>query len=458
MMKGRFFQFDYKDKYFLYDSETGVLSQSHKSINNIIDKINLGYDKKRIMDVLTLDALGLNISEVDKIFENINEYISIFPEVEDKSKLIRINKNVDIDQWYGGKVLNKMWLSIAHNCNMNCKYCFAGGGIYEERSLMSKDTAKKCIDYFFKYARKDAPTMSVNFFGGEPLLNKEVLIYSTDYINARSKDLNMKVKYILTTNGTIMDDEILDVIIKNNMTINISIDGDETIHNANRIFVDGRPTFNIVEKNIKILLSKYKNVIARVTLTKPGVISFKSDVLKLWEIGFEHVYIDIVNTPIQELAMDKDSLDIFNKKLKEVYNCMEDNVVEDRPGFISNIVQLEDEICENIVKAECKYYNPFTIKFTPKGDIYKCSMTFGNKEHCVGNIDEGINWESFTKPFKADKQCISCWAKRICGGGCPLKAKDELFCGYKKTMAEFSLKFHCFLIENKKTLTDSLIN
>lgn len=452
-MKGRFFQFNYKNKDFLYDSESGELCESNIKINKIIEKTNLGYDEKGVK--VDLAEAGFDNLQVEEAFRSISQYVDMVPEKEDKTQIIRINKNVKKDEWYSGKVLSNMWLSIAHNCNMKCKYCFANGGVYEQSSMMTKDIAQKCIDYFFKYVKKDAKTISVNFFGGEPLLNKEVFSYSTNYINENARNLNLKVKYILTTNGTIMDDEILDIIIKNKMTTNISIDGDRTIHNTNRIFADGRPTFDIVEKNIKKILSKYKNVIARVTLTKPGVVSFKSDILKLWELGFEDVYIDIVDTPIKELAIDRASFEVFKQQLEQVYKEMEDNVDRGIPRYFSNIVQLEDEISKKIIKAECKYYNPFTIKFTPQGDIYKCSMTFGNKEHCVGNINDGIVWEKFIKHYKVDNKCTSCWAKRICGGGCPLKPKDELFCNYQKTMAELSLKFHAFLIESDKGINNT---
>lgn len=454
MMKNRFFPFKYEDEYFLYDSDIGIISEINKAINDAINDNIIVFNN----DILERDSiLGslksyLPIKNIDNSYKSLYDYINQFPDVDDKSKIIRTNRSVSKEQWYEGEVLNKLWLSIAHSCNMNCRYCFAEAGIYGHRSMMSINTARKSIDYFFKYVNRNAKHIDINFFGGEPMLNKQCFIYCIDYINEKAKSFNFKVKYILTTNGTLLDSEIVEKIIENNMTVNLSIDGGEKIHNANRKFIDGKPSYNLVEENSRKLLSKSKNVIARVTLTKPGVDSFKEDILKLWEIGFEEIYVDKVDTPIEELTLDKDSIDRFKVQLEEVYKIMEDNILKGQPKFISNIVSQEYSIYKKIVKAECKYFNPFTIKVTPEGDIYKCSFTFGDKKHCVGNIEKGIDWNLFNKNFVVEKKCLDCWAKRICGGGCPLKVKDNSYCNYTKTIAEISLKFNIFLLKNNKDI------
>lgn len=451
MYKNKFFPFECKNDSFIYDCETGIVSQSTETINRIIEKINLGYDRERIIKLLNDNKkYNNNLLELESNFNSIEKYVekNDIP-IEARKNLVRTNKNVFKEDWYEGKVLNKMWLSVTHNCNMNCSYCFAGGGTYGSKGTMTKETAKKCIDFFFKYVKKNSKTIYINFFGGEPLLNKEVFIYATNYINKRAEEKGFKTRYTVTTNGTIMDEEILKTISKNNMNINISIDGGRETHDRNRKLANGKETFNLIENNVNRILKDYKNIIARVTLTKPGIKNFKSDILYLWNMGFPYIYFDPVVTDIEELALDESSMDTFEIQIQELREIMEQEILKGKNKFISNILEADNLISEKIVKAECMYYNPFTVKFTPEGDIYKCSITFGKKDECAGNVNKGIIWEKYKKTFLPNKKCLDCWAKRICGGGCHLREKTNVYCRYQQIIAENTLKFFVFMEKNK---------
>ncbi|AFS77854.1 radical SAM domain-containing protein [Gottschalkia acidurici 9a] len=448
MLNKRYFSYDFDNKYFLYDSDTGLVFTSTETMNRVVELINLKYGKQNIIDSL----YRLDKNEVENSINFLKQLSKQYNLREGQNKdLVRKNKNIEESLWLDGQVLSKMWLSISYSCNMKCTYCFADSGTYGNESMMTIETAKKCIDYFFKYVNKKANRFNVQYFGGEPLLNKEVFIFATEYINQKSSELGLKPNYIITTNGTIMDNDILDVIISNRMYVHISIDGSKDIHNLNRKFSSGEETFGIVANNINMIKERgYRNIGARVTLTKPGIKSLKEDVKFLWDFGFNHVFIDIVKTDIKELAIDKDSICLLKQELEEIMIMMKEELLNGNMKCIRNITDMESIIKNRTIKAECTYFNPFTIKFTPKGEIYKCEFALNEKENYVGSISKGIEWDKFKKTFTPEERCLNCWAKRLCGGGCHLYSNDDVSCEYSKIIMENALKYYSFFESNEE--------
>lgn len=440
----RLYPFECEKKYYFYDSETGIVSESQQIINKIIDKINKGYDKKNIIESFKYEDA---IKDIEGIYLELDEYITNKFNITEKYKknLVRMPKKTSEQDWYNGKVVKNLWLSLTNICNMKCAYCFETNKLNVDEAIMSKDIAKQCIDFFFKYFRKDSEKVNVNFFGGEPLLNKEVFIYATNYINEKISKLGVDVSYILTTNGTIIDKDILDTIVKNNIELNISIDGDRGTHNLNRKFLNGETTFDLVKSNIKKILKVYDNITARITLTKPAISNFKDDVMCLWNMGISYIYIDPVVTENKELQLGNDLLNIFEKQLDEIVEIMKkEKVINNNIKIINNLFYIANCISNRTIQSECSLYNPDTMIFMPEGDIYKCSFTFGNKEHCIGNIHEGIVWSKAKKTFNPNKKCLTCWAKRLCGGSCPIREISDSMCKYKKIMIKNSLKLYAY--------------
>jgi uncharacterized protein len=354
------------------------------------------------------------------------------------------------EAWFDSRVLNKMSLSLAHDCNMSCKYCFAGGGTYGYRDRMSKDMAKENIDYFFKYASKDAERYSINFIGGEPLINKEVFLYSLKYMNEYSKLFSIPIHYIITTNGTIMDHDILDAIIENDIYVNLSLDGGRETHDLNRKYINGKGTFDKAIETLKTFYNnQYYNVSARVTMTKPGVPFFYDDMMQLWDLDIYHIFVDMVETDNESLKFDRDTLKLFKQQLNLLFDSGEikNRIKENK--FLRNFLDIYGLIKNRHIKTECAYFNTNTLHLTPNGDMYKCSFTVGDKQSCIGNIHTSLQWDRFREGFEAPDQCHKCWARRICGGGCYL-SRDELHCEYSKIMAEGSLKFYSLLETNDR--------
>ncbi|WDV45240.1 radical SAM protein [Clostridiaceae bacterium M8S5] len=358
--------------------------------------------------------------------------------------LVRKTFDISEDMWKDGKVLQNLWLITTHSCNMNCSYCYEKENDLENK-FMSKETAKKSIDYFLKYLNKDTRNIKVNFFGGEPLLNKEVFLFATEYINDKLSKSKYNISYILTTNGTILDDEILDVIVKNNMHIKISIDGNKETHNGNRKFKNNKGTFDVIAGNIKKILKVHNNVVGRITLNKRYINSFKDDVLFLWKLGLPSIYFLPVDTTDESLRLDKQALTVFQKQLIDLIQIMNDKTNNKNKFTLANIIDYESRIENNRLMNECQFYNSFTIMFSPEGDLYNCTRVVGNKQFCAGNLDSKLIWNKFKREFKPMNKCHDCWAKRLCGGGCPVTKMDEVDCLYNKIVIENSLKSYTFI-------------
>ena len=280
---------------------------------------------------------------------------------------------------------------------------------------------------------------NVNFIGGEPLTNLEVFYFAVDYINQKSKEAGIPVRYMITTNGTIMNEKILRYLIDNNMHINFSIDGNKKIQNLNRKNKEGIGSFEKAMETLEILKRhSYYNMSARMTVTKPGVTTLIEDINFLWDVGFYYIFMDMVKTDIEDLAFDYNTLKEFKEKLVNLINSDAYISRMEQGKYIRNFLDMEYLIENKIIKRECSYYNANSLEFTPEGDLYKCTYTVGRKEHCCGNIYSRLEWDKYVGRFHAPSKCSNCWCRRICGGGCEVN-RDDLSCAYTRIMTECML-------------------
>lgn len=351
----------------------------------------------------------------------------------------RMKLNITKEQWINGEVVQSLWLSISHVCNMVCEYCFADEGTYGAASLMSWKTAKSAIDFFFNYFKKDAQKIRVNFFGGEPLLNREILVKSIKYINEKATKIGKPVRYIITTNGTLIDKEIISVFKENNFMVNVSIDGDINAQNSSRLFKDGKETYSIVWKNIMNLVENDIEVIARITLTKKNVRFFRDSVLKMWQEGIKYVQFAPVQTDDEKLKLDKRCLGKLEEDLVYLVDFSNKFIDSGKHYELGNISEYEYRIDRGLILKECRFFNSFTIICAPDGKIYNCNRIIGKKDYEAGNVFEGVKWEKLKKEYSCPEVCKMCWAKHICGGGCHL-TNDEMSCLFNKTVIGVALK------------------
>lgn len=321
---------------FLYDGDTGFLTEStgilddvvklisHLTKDQIVEKLEKKYGKKAIINCLEqLDDL------YDKklLFDREKRAVTRTPEVYKKD-------------WEDGKLLVNLWLNVSHDCNLRCIYCFGHGGSYGgSRELMSVDTAKKSIDYWFKYLNKDIPMTTVTFFGGEPLMNIDVIKFSINYINELLKDYAIQVQYIITTNGTIFNDDIIKLFVENDIRFTISIDGGQAIQDRNRPYTSGKGSFEVIKKNVAKLRKYYDKLSARMTLTHADVTYLKQAVMDLWDIGFTDVVYEFVTIADENLSIMKEDIECLRKQVRELNHITYKNIVNKKRQFFTNTIK-----------------------------------------------------------------------------------------------------------------------
>ena len=234
---------------FMYDGDTGFLTKSTGLLNDVLDYISCS-TREEIVDALR-EKYGEE--EIIGCLQNIETLYNQKKLFDREKKAVMRSPEAYQKDWEAGNLLVNLWLNVSHDCNLRCIYCFGHGGSYGgTRELMSIDTAKKSIDYWFKYLNKNIPMTTVTFFGGEPLMNLEVIKFSINYVNKLLEEYDIRVQYIITTNGTIFNDEIIELFMKNDVQFAISIDGGQAIQDRNRPYASGKGSFEIIKKNVAI--------------------------------------------------------------------------------------------------------------------------------------------------------------------------------------------------------------
>lgn len=276
---------------FMYDGDTGFLTKSTGLLNDVLDYISCS-TREEIVDALR-EKYGEE--EIIGCLQNIETLYNQKKLFDREKKAVMRSPEAYQKDWEAGNLLVNLWLNVSHDCNLRCIYCFGHGGSYGgTRELMSIDTAKKSIDYWFKYLNKNIPMTTVTFFGGEPLMNLEVIKFSINYVNKLLEEYDIRVQYIITTNGTIFNDEIIELFMKNDVQFAISIDGGQAIQDRNRPYASGKGSFEIIKKNVAKLRKYYDKISARMTLTHDDVPYLKQAVMDLWDIGFTDVVYEFV--------------------------------------------------------------------------------------------------------------------------------------------------------------------
>ncbi len=322
-------------------------------------------------------------------------------------------------------VVKALCLHIAHDCNLACRYCFAEEGEYHgRRALMSFEVGKKALDFLVANSGNRV-NLEVDFFGGEPTLNFEVVKQLVEYGRSIEKEHNKKFRFTLTTNGVLMNDEILEFVNKEMGNVVLSIDGRKEINDRMRPFRGGQGSYDvIVPKFKKVADSRNQmNYYVRGTFTHYNL-DFAEDVLHLADLGFEQISVEpVVAQPTDDYAIREEDL----PKLKEEYDRLAVEMLkrkkEGRPfNFFHFMIDLQGGPC--VAKrlsgcgSGCEY-----LAVTPWGDFYPCHQFVGNEKFLMGNVDEGITREDIRYEFKqcnvyAKEKCRKCFAKFYCSGGC----------------------------------------
>ncbi len=382
-----------------------------------------------IKDADTIRAAVLNLANIPYPEEEIIEAVDEVLELEKQGQLFApdIYENYVFDFKKRQTVVKALCLHIAHDCNLACKYCFAEEGEYHgRRALMSFETGKKALDFLVANSGNRV-NLEVDFFGGEPLMNWDVVKRLVEYGRSLEEPNNKKFRFTLTTNGVLLNDEILEFANKEMANIVLSIDGRKEIHDKMRPFRGGsdRSSYDvIVPKFQKVAESRNQmNYYVRGTFTHHNL-DFASDVLHLADLGFKQISVEpVVAQPTDDYAIADADIPTLLEEYDKLAQAMINRKKEGRAfNFFHFMIDLTGGPCVAKRLSGCGSGTEY-LAVTPWGDLYPCHQFVGNEDFLMGNVDEGVTREDIRDQFKccnvyAKDKCKKCFAKFYCSGGC----------------------------------------
>lgn len=326
-------------------------------------------------------------------------------------------------------VVKALCLHIAHDCNLACRYCFAEEGEYHgRRALMSYETGRKALDFLVAHSGNRV-NLEVDFFGGEPLLNWQVVKDLVAYGRSLEAPHHKKFRFTLTTNGVLLNDEILEFANAEMANIVLSIDGRKRIHDLMRPHRGGQGSYDeVVPKYQKVAESRHQmNYYVRGTFTRNNL-DFTEDVKHLADLGFEQISVEpVVADDTEDYALREEDIPAI---LAEYDKLALEYIRRKKEGkgfnFFHFMIDLEGGPCVAKRLSGCGSGTEY-LAVTPWGDLYPCHQFVGQEEFLLGNVDEGIVRTDIRDTFKtcnvyAKEKCRSCFAKFYCSGGCAANA------------------------------------
>ena len=322
-------------------------------------------------------------------------------------------------------VVKALCLHIAHDCNLACKYCFAEEGEYHgRRALMSFEVGKKALDFLVANSGNRV-NLEVDFFGGEPLMNWQVVKDLVKYGRSLEKTHNKKFRFTLTTNGILLNDEIIEFLNQEMSNVVLSIDGRKEINDLMRPHRGGQGSYDsIVPKFKKVAESRNQmNYYVRGTFTRNNL-DFAEDVMHLADLGFKQISVEpVVASPEEDYALREEDI----PKLLDEYDRLAVELLKRRKegrgvNFFHFMIDLKGGPCVAKRLSGCGSGTEY-LAVTPWGDFYPCHQFVGKEEFLMGNVDEGITRTDIRDEFKtcnvyAKEKCRNCFAKFYCSGGC----------------------------------------
>lgn len=316
-------------------------------------------------------------------------------------------------------------LHISQDCNLRCLYCYGDGGCYgAERTYMSEEVALKAVDFLVDYSGK-SKDLSIIYFGGEPLLNFDLIKKVTKYVRKVELETNKRFKLNMTTNGTLIDDEeVLNFLDENKIGITLSMDGTKEYHDRYRVFEDGTGSYDIMMQGTEKLLKRRNGkVTARMTIGKHNV-KFSEISKEVGKLGFKTVLFSFASVDDDSmLKLKEDDFKVIEEEYKKAAEDTIQSLIEKKVFTPLNIFE------EHIYKIHEKRYVVYQcgggrsyLSVTPSGGIFVCHRFAEDKNFQMGNVYDGLEDDSQKSYIHANVEersdCSNCWGRYICGGGC----------------------------------------
>ncbi len=431
------------DRFFMLDVESGSFYEIDELTKKLIDEINSPNEQSKG------EFSRYSEKQIEESKQEINDLM--------KEGVLFSVERTHTPRIYNG-IIKSMCLNISHDCNLACEYCFADGGSYKGLKMnMDSDVAKRAIDFLIERS-SNRRYLEVDFFGGEPLLNFDVVKQTVEYARQREKETGKEFRFTITTNAVALTPEISEFINREMYNVVISIDGRKDVHNRIRKTRNGKDSFDIILKNALAFrkIRGDKQYYIRGTFTSLNK-DFAADALALNDYGFDQISLEPVVLP------DNNPLAITEKDLPEIekeYEILAAEYLRRRRtdkwfGFFHFNIDLEGGPCEtkrlSSCGAGCEY-----VAVTPSGDIYPCHQFCGIERYKMGNILKGTFDKTIPEYFidnilTKKEDCPNCWAKYYCSGGCAansvnfygtLSKQHKTSCAMMRKRIECALALH----------------
>ncbi len=322
-------------------------------------------------------------------------------------------------------VVKALCLHIAHDCNLACRYCFAEEGEYHgKRDLMSYEVGRQALDFLIANSG-NRRNLEVDFFGGEPLMNWEVVKKLVEYGREQEKIHDKKFRFTLTTNGVQLNDEIMEFANKEMANVVLSVDGRKEIHDLMRPFPKGAGSYDLVIPKFQ-KFAKLRNqdkYYVRGTFTRHNL-DFSKDVLHLADLGFKQISVEpVVAGENEEYALREEDLPVIYEEYDRLAKEM---IRREKAGegfnFFHFMIDLTGGPCVYKRLSGCGSGTEY-LAVTPWGDLYPCHQFVGEEKYLMGNVFEGIKKPQIQEEFKGcnvytKEACKDCFARFYCSGGC----------------------------------------
>lgn len=429
-----------------------------------------------VVDDVTYDVIAMFEEHTpDEIVQQLKEQ---YPEAEIKEaidEVLELKKNEELftEDVYKSHILDfkkrptvvkALCLHIAHDCNLACKYCFAEEGEYHgRRALMSYETGKQALDFLIANSgsRKN---LEVDFFGGEPLMNFDVVKQLVAYGREQEKLHDKHFRFTLTTNGVLLNDEVMEFANKEMDNVVLSIDGRKEVHDRMRPFRKGAGSYDlIVPKFQKLAESRnQERYYVRGTFTHYNT-DFSNDVLHLADLGFKQISVEpVVAQPSDDYALTEEDLPVLFAEYDKLAAEMVRRKKEGNGfNFFHFMIDLEGGPCVYKRLSGCGSGTEY-LAVTPWGDFYPCHQFVGQEDFCLGNVYEGVKKTETVNEFKkcnvySKKECSQCFARFYCSGGCAANSYNftgkindvyEIGCKMQQKRIECALMIKAALAED----------
>lgn len=429
------------------DSNSGSVHAVDEVAFEVIDKYE-SRSKEEIILELCDKYPEITADDIEEIFQDIEE-------LKKEGKLFSEDKfkDLQIDIKARPTQLKALCLHIAHDCNMCCKYCFAGEGEYSgDRSLMSFKVGKRALDFLIEQSgsRKN---LEVDFFGGEPLLNFDVVKQLVAYARSIEKEKGKNFRFTLTTNGVLLNDEVMEWANKECYNVVLSLDGRKETNDRMRRTRNDKGTYDLILPKFQ-KMAKERNqqgYYIRGTYTHYNT-DFANDILHLADLGFEQLAMEpVVTDPKMDYALQESDI----PKLKYQYDLLAKEMCKrNREGkgftFFHYMIDLEGGPCIYKRISGCGVGTDY-MAVTPWGDLYPCHQFVGDEKFLLGNVFDGVKNTDIVNEFKlcnvySREACQDCFAKLYCSGGCSANAYHTT--GKITGTCDMSCELHRKRVEN----------